>query len=92
MSAGTLKGMMKAEDAEMRRGAVLAAAMKDDKAHVPDLIDRLTDEEEVVVRAARAGLKSLTSQDFGPKNGATKAECKAAAAAWRAWWAKHPSK
>jgi hypothetical protein len=92
MSAGTLKGMMKAEDAEMRRGAVLAAAMKDDKAHVPDLIDRLTDEEEVVVRAARAGLKSLTSQDFGPKNGTTKAECKAAAAAWRAWWAKHPSK
>lgn len=88
MSAETLKGMMTNEDAEFRRGAVLAAAMKDDRTHVPDLIDRLTDDEELVVRAAKAGLKSLTSQDFGPKNGATKDECKAAADAWKAWWSK----
>lgn len=88
MSADTLQGMAKADDAELRRGAVLACAMKDDKVHVPDLIDRLTDDEELVVRAARAGLKSLTAQDFGPKPGATADECKAAAAAWRAWWAK----
>ena len=62
--------------------------MKDDKIHVPDLIDRLTDDEELVVRAAKAGLKSLTGKDFGPANGATKAEHKAAADAWRAWWGK----
>ncbi|HEY3787993.1 MAG TPA: HEAT repeat domain-containing protein, partial [Urbifossiella sp.] len=88
MSAETLKGMMTADDAELRRGAVLAGAMKDDKVHIPDLIDRLTDEEDLVVRAAKAALKSLTAQDFGPRTGATKEECKTAAAAWRAWWAK----
>ena len=88
MSAETLRGMMTNEEPELRRGAALAAAMRDDKSHVPDLIDRLTDDDDVVVRAAYAGLKSLTSQDFGPKKGATKEECKAAAAAWRAWWAK----
>ena len=88
MSAETLKAMTTSEDAELRRGAVLACAMKDDKVHVPDLIDRLTDDDDPVVRAAKAGLKSLTEQDFGPKAGATKDECKAAATAWRAWWAK----
>ena len=88
MSAETLKSIMTGDDVELRRGAVLACAMKDDKVHVPDLIDRLTDDEDIVVRAAKAGLKSLTSQDFGPKNGATKEECKSAATAWRGWWAK----
>ncbi len=88
MAADTLKIMTTAEDAELRRGAVLACAMKDDKTHVPDLIDRLTDDDEIVIRAAKAGLKSLTSQDFGPKAGATKNECKASATAWRAWWSK----
>jgi hypothetical protein len=88
MSADTLRGMIKSDDAELRRGAVLACAMKDDKAHVPDLIGRLTDDDELVVRAAHAGLKSLTSRDFGPKAGATKDQRKAAAAAWRNWWAK----
>jgi hypothetical protein len=88
MSAGTLRAMAKGDDAELRRGAVLACAMRDDKAHVPDLIDRLTDEEDLVVRAAKAGLKSLTGQDFGPKAGATKEQRKAAAEAWKRWWAK----
>ncbi|HUR53654.1 MAG TPA: hypothetical protein VMZ71_05965, partial [Gemmataceae bacterium] len=45
MTAATLRTMMASEDAELRRGAVLACAMKDDKSHVPDLIDRLTDSE-----------------------------------------------
>lgn len=88
MSAETLKGMMGQDDAELRRGAVLAAAMRDDKAHMPDLIERLQDDSELVVRAARAGLKSLTSQDFGPKPGASAEEQKAAIAAWKAWWAR----
>jgi hypothetical protein len=88
MTADTLRGMLKAEDAELRRGATLACAMKDDKVHVPDLIDRLTDDEELVVRAAKAGLKSLTNQDLGPAAGATKAQRQAAATAWRQWWDK----
>ena len=56
--------------------------------HVPDLIDRLEDGDDLVVRAAKAGLKSLTSQDFGPKANASADERKAAVAAWKAWWAR----
>lgn len=88
MSAETLRGMMTSPDAELRRGAVLAAAMRDDKDHVPDLIGRLTDDDEMVVRAARAGLRSLTTQDFGPQPGASAADRARAADAWRAWWAR----
>lgn len=89
MTADTLRTMMRADDPELRRGAVLGAAMKDDAAHIPDLIDRLSDTEDLVVRAARAGLKSLSGgRDFGPETGATKAQRTAAAAAWRAWWQK----
>jgi hypothetical protein len=84
MTADTLRGMLRSDDPELRRAAVLACAMKADRAHVPDLIDQLTDEEEFVVRAARAGLKSLTGQDHGPENGATKEQKKAAADKWRA--------
>ena len=89
MTAETLRAMMKSEDAELRRGAVLAGAMKDDPAHVPDLIERLTDDEDLVVRAAVAGLQSLSrGKDFGPEANATKQEKEAAANAWRAWWRK----
>jgi hypothetical protein len=87
MTAATLRTMMKSKEAELRRAAVLAGAMKDDRAHVPDLIDRLTDEEDLVVRAAAAGLKSLSrGKDFGPDANATKQQKQAAADAWRAWW------
>ncbi len=86
MNPDTLRAMLKSKDPELRRGAVLAAAMKDDKAFIPDLIDRLMDEDDLVVRAAHAGLKSLSAgEDFGPKAGTTAAERKAAAAAWREW-------
>jgi hypothetical protein len=85
MTAPTLRGMLKADETELRRAAALACAMKDDKEHIPDLVAALTDTDEVVVRAARAGLKSLAGQDFGPAPGATSAQKAAAAAAWRAW-------
>ena len=90
MTAATLRTMMKDADPELRRGAVLAAAMKDDKAHVPDLIERVGgDSADVVVRAARAGLKSLTGQDFGPAPGADAAARAKAAADWKKWHASH---
>ena len=76
MSATTLRGMLKANEAELRRAAALACAMKDDKDHVADLIPALDDKDADVAKAARAGLKSLTGKDF-----ATVAE-------WRAWYAK----
>ena len=43
--------------------------MKEKKELVPDLIDRIADPADVVVRAARAGLRSLTGKDFGPNPG-----------------------
>ncbi len=85
MSAATLRGMLKADEAELRRAAALACAMKDDRDHVPDLVALLEDRDEGVWRAAKAGLKSLTGQDLGPATGADKA---AAVRAWREWLAK----
>jgi hypothetical protein len=75
MNATTLRGMLKATDAELRRAAALACAMKDDKGHVADLIAALEDKDAAVAKAARAGLKSLTGKDF------------ATAAEWREWHA-----
>ena len=74
---------------ELRRAAALACAMKDDKTHIPDLIDRLALDEDTVVRAARAGLKSLSGgKDFGPEPGYTKLDRAVAVEEWTAWWAK----
>ncbi|OWK38510.1 HEAT repeat domain-containing protein [Fimbriiglobus ruber] len=86
MTASTLRTMLKDPAAELRRGACLACAMKDDKSHVPDLIDKLTDSSDVVVRAARAGLKSLTEKDFGPAPNADEPAKAKAAAVWRQWY------
>ena len=88
MTPETLRSMMKDKEGELRRGAVLAMAMKDDQAHLPDLITALLDEEEPVVRAARAGLKAISGEDFGPKPGADLADRTAAAKAWLDWLRK----
>jgi hypothetical protein len=88
MTAETLRQYMKGDDPELRRATVLAMAMKDDKTLIPDLITALLDEEEMVVRAARVGLKSLTGQDFGPLPGADLRARSAAAHAWLDWFRK----
>ncbi|MBA4191879.1 MAG: hypothetical protein C0467_28195 [Planctomycetaceae bacterium] len=85
MNADTLRTMAKAEEPELRRAAVLAMAMKDDKVHIPDLVAALADEEPSVARAALAGLKGVTGQDFGPAPNATPAERAAAIRAWADW-------
>jgi|SRR5579883_23503 len=88
MTPATLRTMLKSEQAELRRAAALACAMKDDKDHIPDLIDMLTDADESVVRAAHAGLKSLTGKDFGPAAGASSGQKALAVSAWKEWYAK----
>ena len=92
MTAKTLQTMLKDSDGEVRRAACLACAMKDDKAHIPDLIDRLTDSSDPVVRAARAGLKSLTGKDFGPAADADDIAKAKAKAEWRAWYESRDKK
>jgi hypothetical protein len=89
MSADTLRAMLKGDDVELRRAAALACAMKDDRTHIPDLIDRISEDNETVVRAARAALKSLSGgKDFGPDPGFSPIDRAASVEEWKAWWAK----
>jgi hypothetical protein len=90
MTAETLRNRLTDPRPEMRRAAALAWASKDDRAAIPALIPLLADADEHVVNAAKAGLKSLTAQDFGPARTATEAERAAAVSAWMAWWKKQP--
>jgi len=85
MTAGTLKAMLNDTDAELRRAACLAVAMKEETPLTGDVIDRLADVSDSVGRAARAALKSLSGVDFGPPAGADDDAKRAATAAWRAW-------
>jgi hypothetical protein len=87
MTTDTLRRYLTDRDPELRRAASLAAAMKDDKALVRDLIDRITDIDEFVVRAARAGLKSLTDRDFGPPPEASDEQKMQAQKEWLTWFA-----
>jgi hypothetical protein len=88
MTSATLRGMLQAEQPELRRAAALACAMKDDKQHIPDLIEVLTDPDDGVTRAAKAGLKSLTGKDFGPPADASAGQKALAASSWREWYGK----
>lgn len=88
MNPATLRAMMKEEQPELRRAAALACAMKDDKQHVPDLIELITDPNDSVTLAAKAGLKSLTGKDFGPPATASAGQKALAATAWKEWYEK----
>jgi hypothetical protein len=92
MKAATLEDKLRDDDGEVRRAAALACAMKEEKAHVPHLIELLQDQEPDVALAAHAALKSLTGQDFGPEAGAAPADVARAAAAWKGWWARNAGK
>jgi hypothetical protein len=88
MTAATLRFRLTDANAELRRAAAVACAMKEDKTLIPDLIKVLEDHEPWVVRAAGVALARLTGQDFGPKADATPAERAAAVRAWKEWWLK----
>jgi len=81
MKADTLVRYFQDQDAEIRRAAALAAAMKEDKALIADLIPLLEDSEPTVARAAHAALKDLSGEKFGPS-----------ADEWKTWWKKHQGK
>jgi HEAT repeat protein len=88
MTTATLQGELQSNNAEVRRAAALASAMKDELALVPDLIERLDDSDKAVRRAAAIGLASLTKKNFGPSEEATPEERKAAIQKWRGWWSE----
>lgn len=87
MNTETLRQYLADPDAELRRAACLAWAMKEDKAAVRHLIDRVVDIDVSVVRAARAGLRSLTGQDYGPEEGADDEARAKAQEQWLIWYA-----
>jgi hypothetical protein len=94
-TAGTLTGMMTDPDPELRRVAALAAGGKgrDRLGEFADGLVKLTaDRDPLVVQAARASLKALTGEDFGPESGATPADRTRAFTAWQNWLAKNKSK
>jgi HEAT repeat protein len=88
MTSTTLRDKLQDDDAEVRRAAALACAMKDARGQVPDLISLLRDPEPAVAQAAGTALKSLTGQDLGPGPDAGAEERLKAAGAWAAWWKK----
>lgn len=88
MKAATLADKLSDEDLEVRRAAAIACAMKEDLSNVEKIIALLDDPEPPVARAAHAALKSLSNQDFGPSEDATRAEKARAIAAWKEWWQK----
>ncbi|CAN5307064.1 hypothetical protein BH11PLA2_BH11PLA2_30770 [soil metagenome] len=87
MTPETLKAMLADRDAELRRAACLAIGMKDDWTLIPEMIERVTDPNEIVVRAAKASMKAMSGEDHGPKSGADDTAKRAAADAWRFWHA-----
>jgi HEAT repeat protein len=88
MTTATLRDMLSDDQAEVRRAAALAVAMKDTNTLIPDLIALLDDPAPAVPPAARAALKSLTNQDFGSVSFSDSAQQQKVVAAWKEWWQK----
>jgi hypothetical protein len=85
MSADTIRSRLKDENAELRRAAALAVAMREERTLIPDLITALEDPNELVSRAAKAALKDISGKDFGPAPGASPEDRAKAIAAWKEW-------
>jgi hypothetical protein len=75
MTAITLRDKLLDSDAEVRRAATIACALREEKVLMPDLIGLLDDPQPPVARAAHAVLKHLAGVDLGPD-----------AKTWKAWW------
>ena len=75
MKSDTLSRYFQDQDAEIRRAAALASAMKEAKTLIPDLIPLLSDPEPAVAHAAHAALKDLSGQNLGPSEDE-----------WKMWW------
>jgi hypothetical protein len=88
MKVETLATYLQDEEAEIRRAAAIACAKKESKILVPNLISLIRDPETSVVLAARAALKDLTRQDFGPSADANRQDRDQAALKWLNWWTK----
>jgi hypothetical protein len=92
MTSETLSNKLRDDDSEVRRAAALACAMKEEKAHIPRLIEMFEDPELDVARAAYAALKELTGKDFGPGKDANRFAFSRAGDSWKEWWSRQGDK
>jgi hypothetical protein len=88
MKDTTLTAYLADEDAEIRRAAASASALKASKVLVPHVIPLLRDPNPLVAQAAHSALKEITGSDFGPAADAGPDERAEAARRWLQWWDK----
>ncbi|MBM4067468.1 MAG: hypothetical protein FJ271_00780 [Planctomycetes bacterium] len=89
LDADELSKRLTDEDAEMRRAALAAAALKRDRSFIPEALRLLEDGDIGVSQAARAALKAVAGQDFGPPATATPSERVIALGRWYQWWSRN---
>jgi hypothetical protein len=92
MSPATLRDKFKEENIEIRRAAVLAAAMNEDKSFIPDILNLLNDPSPSVWRAVPAALRALGGREFNLPATATPVEREQARVQWEDWWQKNNKK
>lgn len=83
-----LKNRLTDEDTEVRRAALAAAAKHKAGPLIPDALKLLEDPDVGVAQGARAALKVLTNQDFGPSANASSLDRSIAIGRWYQWWLK----
>ena len=88
MSPATLRDKFKDTDVEIRRAAVLAAAMNEDKSVIPDILGLLSDPSPSVWRAVPVALRLLSGKELNLPSNATAAEREKARIQWEEWWRK----
>jgi hypothetical protein len=86
MSQITLREKFKDSSAEIRRAAILAAAMNDDKTFIPDILNLLKDPSATVWHAVPVALRSLTGKEFELATNSSPTEREQAKGRWEAWW------
>jgi hypothetical protein len=92
MSAATLRDKFKDADPEIRRAAILAAAMNEDKSFVPEIVNLLADPSPVVWHAAPVAFRLLTGKDMGIDTAASQKQREEGAKKWQSWWSRNNKK
>jgi hypothetical protein len=92
MSASTLHDKFKDPSAEIRRAAILAAAMNEDKSFVPDILALLNDPAPSVWHAAPVAFRRLTGKDLEIVTTSTPMQREQARKKWEAWWNQNGQK
>jgi HEAT repeat protein len=89
---GELRNKLCDEEPEVRRAAIRACRVREEKPLVPDLIALLDDARTEVAEQVAPALRQLTGRDFGPVNGASPEQRRQAMTAWREWWEEQEQK